>query len=133
MSKIRCLMLGILCFLMVGCGAAVLVGTGAAAGVAGFKYYEGALIVDFKAPFKDTWDASLRALKGMEGLEVKSADHGITEGKIWGTFSDKKPLQVSFKYVSANETQVKIRVGVLGDQDASIIVKDRIKKELFDG
>lgn len=133
MKKLKCLILGVLCLLLTGCGALLLVGGGTAAGVAGYKYYEGALIVRFKAPFKDTWDATLRALKGMEGLKIESAKHDITEGKIWAKFSDGKPLEVSLKYKSAEETEVKIRVSALGERDASIIVKERIKKALFGG
>ena len=131
MIRVKSLILGISCFLLTGCGAAVLVGTGTAAGVMGYKYYEGALTVHFKAPFKDTWDATLRVLKGMEGLKIESSDHNITEGKIWAAFSDGKPVKVSFKYRSANETEVKIRVGVLGEEKGSMIIKERIRKALF--
>lgn len=133
MPRARCLMLGILCLLLTGCGAAVLVGTGTAAGVIGYRYYEGALTVIYKAPFKDTWHASLKALKGMEGFRVESSDHDITDGKIWGEFGDGKPVKVFLKYRAANETEVKIRVGALGERKGAMIIKERIKEALFGG
>ncbi len=131
MKGLRCLVIVVLCFVWTGCGAAVLVGTGAAAGVVGYKYYEGALIVTFKAPFRDTWDATLTALKGMNGVKIEKADHDITTGKIWAKFSDGKPVEVSLRYLSAKKTEARIRVGALGERDASEIVKDRIKEALF--
>jgi hypothetical protein len=38
---------------------------------------------------------------------------------------------VSLKYQTAKKTEAVIRVGVFGDEPASVAIKDRIRKELF--
>jgi hypothetical protein len=112
------------------CTAAVFLG-GAAAGVAGYKYYEGALEVVYEAPFMETWDAALRALNLMD-IEVTDKKHDLTAGKINGMSSDNKEIKLSFKYRSKEETMVSIRVGILGDERASDVIKEEIRKELFE-
>ena len=131
MIRVKCLMLVVLYFLLTGCGAAVLFGAGAASGVVGYKYYKGALNVIFQAPYMETWDASLEALKQMD-IKVERADHSLAKGKIQAKNTDKKPVTISVKYKSEKETEVVIRVGPLGDKDASVAIKERIKKVLFE-
>lgn len=130
MNRLRCLIPVVLCVLFSGCGALVLFGAGTAAGVAGYKYYQGALTVIFEAPFMETWDATMTALEEMK-LEIKSSDHKLTSGKIKGKFDDQNPVSISFKYKTARQTEVEIRVGVLGDRDASMVIKERIRKCLL--
>jgi uncharacterized lipoprotein len=112
------------------CGAFLFLG-GAAAGVAGYKYYEGALEVVYESPFMETWDGTLRALDRM-GIEVTDKKHDLTAGKINAMRSDLKEITLSLKYISTNETEVKIRVGILGDEGASNAIKEEIRKELFE-
>lgn len=116
-------------FFLSGCGAMIVAGAGAAAGIAGYKYYQGALTVVYKAPFKKTWDASLTALKRMD-CKIESAKNDITSGTIWGEFSDGKGVSISLTYRSVSETEAVIRVGALGEKEAALIVKDEIGKAL---
>jgi uncharacterized lipoprotein len=112
-----------------GCGPALFLG-GAAAGVAGYKYYEGALEVIYESPFMETWDAALRALDRMD-MAVTDEKHDLTTGKIRAMTSDEKEVKLSFKYRSTEETMVSIRVGLFGDEPASDAIKEEIRKELF--
>ena len=48
-----------------GCAPLIFLGAGTAAGVAGYKYYDGALNVVYQASYMDTWDAALKALSRM--------------------------------------------------------------------
>jgi len=100
-------------------------GAGAAAGIAGYKYYQGALTVVYKASFEKTWDASLDALKQMECV-IESAKRDITSGAIWGKFSDGKMVNISLEYKSVGETEAVIRVGALGEKEGALMVKERI-------
>jgi hypothetical protein len=117
------------CVLLSGC-AAVVFGIGAATGVAGYKYYEGSLHVVYEAPFIDTWDATLKALEAMQ-MRIESKKHDLTSAVIESRRADGKQVKVSLKYQTAKKTEAVIRVGVFGDEPASVAIKDRIRKELF--
>jgi uncharacterized lipoprotein len=103
---------------------------GTAAGIGGYKYYHGTLAVIYQAPYRKTWDATLRALESMD-LAVMSKKHDLIAGKIIARRADKKDIYIDVKYKSSNETEAKIRIGAFGDQAASMAIRDEIRKELF--
>jgi len=103
---------------------------GAAAGIGGYKYYEGALTVIYNAPFKNTWEGSLKALEGMD-LKIEKKDHELSSGEIKTRRSDNTVISLSIKYLTSDQTEVKIRVGLLGDEKESNIIKDKIQSVLF--
>jgi uncharacterized lipoprotein len=104
---------------------------GAAAGIVSYKFYEGALEVVYQAPYMETWDATLRALEGMN-IQVKTKEHDLTAGNIEAKRADKTQVRISVKYKSAKETEMVIRVGIMGDEEASNAIKEEIRKELFE-
>jgi len=104
---------------------------GTAAGVGGYKFYKGSLTVIYQAPYMDTWDATLRALDKMN-LQIESKKHDLTKGKIKARTADNKQVHISLKYKSSEQTEVVIRVGIFGDKAASMVIKDEIRKELFE-
>ncbi len=115
--------------LLSGCAPLAFFGAGAAAGVGGYKYYKGALIVLYEAPYMETWDASLKALEEM-GLVVLKAEHDLTTGKIKAKRADGKEVTLTFEYKSARTTEVQIRVGIFGDEEASMVIKEKIRQVL---
>lgn len=115
---------------LVSCGPAIFFGAGAAAGIGAFKWYQGELAVLYKAPFIETWDGTLKALEGMQ-LKITKKTHDLTAGRIEAQRADKKDIIINLKYKSADETEVDIQVGLFGDQEASIAIKDAIRKEVF--
>ena len=130
MIKVKFFVQILLCFLLMGCAAPVVFfGAGAAAGVVGYKYYEGALAVIFQSPFMETWDATLMALNQMN-IKVESSYHDLTSGKIKAKRGDNERVTISLKYKSAQETEVVIRVGTLGDKNLSMAIKEEIRKVL---
>jgi uncharacterized protein YijF (DUF1287 family) len=78
----------------------------------------------------ETWDAALTAVENMN-LPVQEKKHDLTTGKIVAKRTDKKEVHITVKYVSSQETEVVIRVGFFGDQEASMAVKEEIRKVLF--
>lgn len=130
MIRMKHMICVLFCLMSASCAPVVFLG-GAAAGVAGYKYFEGALEVIYESPFMETWDASLKALDRMD-IEVTDKKHDLTTGKISAMTSDEKEVKLSFKYRSTEETVVNIRVGVLGDERASDAIKEEIRKELFE-
>jgi hypothetical protein len=130
MIRMKMMICVLFCLLSVSCAAVAFLG-GAAAGVAGYKYYEGALEVVYESPFMETWDATMRALDHMD-IEVTEMKHDSTSGKITAMRPDEKEVKLSFKYRTTDETVVSIRVGILGDERASDAIKEEIRRELFD-
>jgi len=130
MTKWRCLLPLLLCLCITSCAPLFIFGAGTAAGIGGYKYYEGSLKVIYQAPYMETWDATLKALEGME-LKIKTQKHNPTSGKIVARRADGKPVTISLKYRSTQETEAMIRVGLFGDDNAANVIKDQIGKELF--
>ena len=115
---------------LTGCAPLFLFGAGTAVGIASYKFYHGSLEVIFKAPFMDTWDATLKALKDMD-IEITAATHDMTSGSISGRKTDNTPVRISLKYRTFRETEALIRVGPLGDRAASEALKEKIRSVLF--
>ena len=130
MKKIFCVLL-LLSLPLVGCAPLVFMGIGTAAGVAGYKYYEGALNVIYQASYDQTWEATLEALEKMD-IKIEDRTRELTTGKITAVLSDGRKIVIGHKYQSPQETEVVIRVGVFGDEKASLLIKEEIRKALFD-
>jgi len=113
-----------------GCAPLVLVGVGAAGGVTGVKYYEGALTAVFQASFDETWNAAEQALENRK-VDVDLRQRSLGSGKLSGKDLSGRPYTITFEYIVPEETKTVIRVGHLGDKDLSMELKEEIKKILF--
>jgi len=112
-----------------GCAPLIFFGAGTAAGVAGFKYYDGTLNVVYQASYMDTWDAALKALSRMN-LKVEKSDHDLKKGEIVARRPDGTRVTLSIEYNSPNETGAMIRVGFFGDEAASVAINEKIRETL---
>ena len=131
MHRLKCMIASMLCFCFIGgCAPLFLFGAGTAVGVAGYKFYHGTLTVIFQAPFMETWDATLKALKEMN-MKISLSEHDMTSGKIVARKADNTPVNISIKYKTFKETEAIIRVGPLGDKNASEAIKGKIRAVLF--
>jgi hypothetical protein len=116
--------------MLCGCTSLVLLGVGAAGGVTGLKYYEGALTAVFQAPFDKTWEAAEQALEDRK-VDIDLRKRELGSGKLSGKDLKGTPYTITLEYVSLQETRAVIRVGHLGDKKASLEVKEAIRKILF--
>jgi hypothetical protein len=129
--------LGIVCVLLVSvltissCYPLALVAVGGAAGVGGYQYYQdkGVLEVHIYHPYPAVWDATLRALEDM-GYVIESAQKDPTAGKVMAKGEDAAPVVVTLEYESESTTKAVIKVGHIGDKDASLAIKEQIQKAL---
>lgn len=103
---------------------------GAALGVGGYKFYDGKLIVIYPATLEKTFDASILAMENLE-YQIYERQRKLTSGKIVTTGAVKDQIKLSFKTHSLEETEVSIRVGLLGDETISNRIKDKISDYLF--
>ncbi len=107
----------------------VFLGAGAAGGVLGYKYYGGALTVVYQAPLSECWDASRRAVQNMK-FETTSEKVDSMTGRIMAKRADGRPVIVALAYKSEQNTEVVIRVGVLGNKNDAAVVEQEISKIL---
>lgn len=114
-----------------GCGPLVIFGAGAAAGVGGYRYSQGSLTATHEAPFEQTWNAALLAVRALD-LEVRDFDHALSSGKISASEADGTPVTLKIQYVSAERTDVCIRVGILGDKKRAVVIQEKIGEVLKD-
>ncbi len=129
MSRKLCILAILISLAMTSCAPAAFIG-GAALGVGGYKFYDGQLIVIYPATLEKTFDASVSAMENLE-YQIYERQRKLTSGKIVTTGSIKDQIKLSFKSHSTEETEVSIRVGLLGDETISNKIKDKINEYLF--
>ncbi len=129
MSRKLCILAILISIALTSCAPVAFIG-GAALGVGGYKFYDGQLIVIYPATLEKAFDASILAIENLE-YQIYERQRKLTSGKILTTGSIKDQIKLSFKYHSLEETEVSIRVGLLGDETISNKIKDKINEYLF--
>ncbi|HHT9124916.1 MAG TPA: DUF3568 family protein [Candidatus Brocadiia bacterium] len=119
-------LLGIL-FSTGGCAGALLVGGGAGAGTA--AYIMGELKSTEEASIEKTWQAAQKAMDDLEFL-VTSKQKDALSAKLIAREANDKKIEIKLKKISESLTEVKIRVGVFGDESLSLHVLKEIRKNL---
>ena len=121
------MLLGIILLFNCGCVAALLVGGGAGAGTV--AYLKGELKSTEEASIGQVWQAAQKAMKDLEFV-VTSEERDDLSAKLIAHESDDTKIEINLESVSARLTNVKIRVGVFGDESLSRLTLERIKKHL---
>jgi hypothetical protein len=129
MCKKFCILAVMISIVLSSCAPVAFIG-GAAIGLGGYKYYDGKLVVIYPASLEKTFDASISAMENLE-YQIYERQRKLTSGKIVTTGSIKDQIKLSFKYHTVEETEVTIRVGLMGDEAASNKIKDKISDYLF--
>lgn len=129
-QKLKNFLVAVICgaLLMSSAGCFALV-VGAAAGAGGYAWVKGALIKEFEVPAKQLSDVSIRAIKqlGMP-LEEEKADH--LSGYIRSKTADNQKVIINVKALTEKKSELKIRVGVFGDQAKSEMILNAVQKNL---
>ena len=110
-----------------GGGCAVVVVGGAA--VAGYAYVKGDLKSTEGASLDKTWNATLLAMKEMSYPVIKQGKDAIA-GELTARNASNKEVYIYLKKLSDTATEVSIRVGTFGDEQASITILTKIKSHL---
>lgn len=119
-------MLGIALLISSGC-AAVLVGGGAGAGTV--TYLKGELKTIEEASLNNTWNAAQKAMEDLEFL-VESTKKDALAAKLVALRANNKKITIHLRKVSEELTEVKIRVGIFGDESLSRLILDKLKDNL---
>ncbi len=116
------LLLGIL--LIHGC-TPVMVGLGAGSGFGSYSYIKGELSALYPYPYDRTWNALLTAIERLE-IDVISQNRDALNGQIKGKRGDGKTVVFKIENKGLDVTEVGVRVGTFGDQEASRKIHETI-------
>ena len=132
MISIRISLAVVLLACLCGCGPLIVAGAGAGAGVATYSYVTGDLEVEYAKSYESVWDAAVRALQELDiSVEGKTKD-GVS-GTIEARRATGKKVVVKVKNKGPSAAVVNIKVGTFGDENASLVIKGAIDRQLGTG
>jgi hypothetical protein len=111
---------------MSGC---VALAVGAAGSAAGVVYVKGRLVDKVDAPVERVYNATLATL-GSKGLPIKEKELNIDSANIRSEYKDDEDIRIEIEAITSQVSEIRIRVGLTGDQGRSIDLLDGIKGRL---
>lgn len=100
-----------------------------AAGAGAVAYVRGEMQASVEHDLDTTFQAAQRALKALQFARIEDKKSGVDAQLISRTALDKR-VEIKLKKVTDGLTKVQIRVGVVGDQELSLTILEKIKAEL---
>lgn len=110
---------------LTGC---VVVAAGAV-GAGAVAYVRGELESSLEADLGTAYAAAQRALAKLEFARIEERQSGLDARLVHRTALDKR-VEIRLKKVTDRLTKIEIRVGVVGDQELSLTLLDKIQAEL---
>ncbi|MCX5892477.1 MAG: DUF3568 family protein [Deltaproteobacteria bacterium] len=115
--------------LATGCVPMMLMSLGGAAAIGSYKWMEGTMEKDYPRSMQDTWNAALAAAKDMS-LKIQTQQYGPTESKLEAVAPPDTEAKIQLVARPNQITTVKVRFGLMGNQDASAYFHRRILQHL---
>ncbi len=110
---------------LTGC---VVVAAGAV-GAGAVAYVRGELESSVEADLDATYAAAQRALDKLEFARIEQRKSGLDAQLVHRTALDKR-VEIKLKKITDRLTKIEIRVGIVGDQELSLTLLDKIRAEL---
>lgn len=110
---------------LTGC---VVVAAGAV-GAGAVAYVRGELESSVEADLDATYAATQRALEKLEFAKIDQRKSGLDAQLVHRTALDKR-VEIKLKKITDRLTKIEIRVGLVGDQELSLTLLDKIRAEL---
>lgn len=107
----------------------LLVGAGAVIGVGTVSYIKGELKGAEAASLDNTWKASISALNQLN-YTITDKEKDDVYAEIIARSSTDTKVTIKLKRQSDTVTEIKIRIGLMGDETVSRRIYDTIKKNL---
>ena len=108
-----------------GC-ALFLIGAGVAAGAGGVAYVNGELKVDDSVTVDRAWSATQAAVHDLQ-FKVTSSQKDAFAGTLVSLRADNTKVVIHLVRQTDQVTEVRIRIGIFGDEALSRLVYDKIK------
>lgn len=110
---------------LTGC---VVVAAGAV-GAGAVAYVRGELESSLEADLDTAYSAAQRALARLEFARIDQRKSGLDAQLVHRTALDKR-IEIKLKKVTDRLTKIEIRVGLVGDQELSLTLLEKIRAEL---
>lgn len=110
--------------LSIGCPAVLV---GGAAGGGAVAYIRGELKTTEEVSLNRAWRASQMAMSDLE-FTITDKEKDAFDGRIQASGAGGKTIDVALKKISPTRTEIRIRVGLFGDESLSRQILERIKK-----
>ncbi len=110
---------------LTGC---VVVAAGAV-GAGAVAYVRGELAASVEADLDSTYAAAQQALEKLEFAKIDQRKSGLDAQLVHRTALDKR-VEIKLKKVTDRLTKIEIRIGIVGDQELSLTLLDKIRAEL---
>lgn len=114
---------------LTGCLPLISGGAGAGAGTTGYRFIKGELEVNYTKPYEQVWQATNKALKDLE-MPIEESEKDQLSAKIKALRADGTKVVIKLKRRRSGITRVKIRVGILGNKEASGFIERAIERNL---
>ena len=113
-----------LLFFAYGCELA-LIGVGAGAGIASYKFIEGRLIQEYPLDLDRAWNSTNKALESLK-VSISDSIKGVGKGTINAVKEDGRKVRITFKVKGPGVTSIAIRVGGFGDRVEAMKIHEKI-------
>lgn len=100
-----------------------------AVGAGAVAYVRGELNSSLEADLTSSYQAAQRALAKLEFARIEERQSGVDARLIHRTALDKR-VEIKLQKTTDRLTKVQIRVGIVGDQELSMTLLEKIRAEL---
>jgi hypothetical protein len=130
-NKWRVRLAGLLVALLLtsACVETVLLGVGATSAIGAYKWMEGTMEKDYPRPMQQVFNAALGACKDLN-LKVASQQYAAMDSRIEAVMPPDTTVKIQLLARPNQITTVKVRVGLMGNQDVSAYFHRRIMHHL---
>lgn len=130
-KKLRLQLAGLLVGLLFtsACVPMLLMSAGGAMAIGSYKWVEGTMEKDYPRPMPEVWQATLAAARKLN-LRIASQQYGALESKLEAVQPPDTTVKVQLVSRPNQITTVKIRFGMMGNQDYSAYFHRQIMESL---
>ncbi len=114
---------------MLACSGCVAVVAAGAAGAAAVAWVRGELQTTLPADLDRSFGATKEAIEELQFVKVSERKDALLGVIVARNAADKK-IEIKLENMAGNVTKIGIRVGVVGDQDLSLAILEKIKANL---
>jgi hypothetical protein len=125
--KLAGLLVGL--FFTASCVPMILIGAGGAAAIGTYKWMEGTMEKDYPRPMQEVWNACLKACGDLK-LKIASQQYGPLDSKIEAVQPPDTTVKIQLVGRPNQITTLKVRFGLMGNQDASAYFNRRVMHHL---
>ena len=130
-KKLRLKLGGLLVVLLftTGCVAMMLMSAGGMAALGTYKWVEGTMEKDYPRPMQEVYNACLQASNDLK-LKISGQQYGPLESKIEAVQPPDTTVKIQLIARPNQITTLKVRFGMMGNQDASAYFNRRVMHHL---